>query len=85
MQINWKVRFQNRTWLTGFAAAVVAFVYQLLTMLGIAPAVTQSTVLEAINALLLVLAALGVIIDPTTEGVADSAQALTYETPKEKE
>ena len=31
-----------------------------------------------------ILALLGVVNDPTTEGVGDSRQALTYETPKGK-
>ena len=35
-----------------------------------------------INAVFAVLAILGVVNDPTTAGLSDSAQALTYLTPK---
>ena len=31
-----------------------------------------------------VLVILGIVVDPTTKGVADSAQALTYDVPKDK-
>lgn len=37
-----------------------------------------------INALFAVLVILGVVNDPTTDGVADSDQALTYKAPKKK-
>ena len=39
--------------------------------------------LDVINALFAVLALLGIVNDPTTKGVSDSAQALTYDKPKE--
>ena len=39
--------------------------------------------LDVVNALFAVLALLGVVADPTTKGVGDSAQALTYDKPKE--
>ena len=41
--------------------------------------------LAVVNALFAVLAILGVVNDPTTQGVADSKQALTYVTPKAEE
>lgn len=78
LNINWKIRFRNRVWLTSFAAAVVAFVYDMLTLLGAVPPVAQETVLQAISAILTLLAALGVVIDPTTPGAEDSARAMTY-------
>lgn len=40
MQINWKVRFQNKTFLAGMISLVVVFIYDLLQLLEIAPAVT---------------------------------------------
>ena len=39
--------------------------------------------LAVVNALFAVLAILGVVTDPTTSGIADSEQALTYTEPKE--
>ena len=37
MQINWKVRFQNKTFLTGLISLVVVFIYDLLQLLEIVP------------------------------------------------
>ena len=39
--------------------------------------------LAVVNALFAVLSILGVVTDPTTKGVSDSTQALSYEEPKE--
>ena len=83
MQINWKVRFQNKTFLTGLISLVVVFIYDLLQLLEIAPAVTQSAVMQVAEGILTILGMLGVIADPTTAGLSDSKQALTYTSPKQ--
>ena len=83
MNINWNVRFQNKTFLTGLISLVVVFVYDLLQLLGIAPVVTQSAVMQVAEGILTILDMLGVIADPTTAGLSDSRQALTYTSPKQ--
>lgn len=82
MKINWKVRFKNKTWLLSFIALVLTFAYNVLNMFDIVPMVTQQEIMDAVTAVLTILAAVGVIIDPTTEGISDSEKALTYEEPK---
>ena len=81
MTINWKVRFRNRVWLTGFLSAVVSFAFTLLELLDIAPALTEETLMQALQAVLLVLSGLGVLVDPTTQGIRDSPRALSYQEP----
>ena len=83
MNINWKIRFQNKTFLTGLISLVVVFIYDLLQLLEIAPAVTQSAVMQVAEGILTILGMLGVIADPTTAGLSDSKQALTYTSPKQ--
>ena len=83
MNINWKNRFQNKTFLTGLISLVVVFIYDLLQLLEIAPAVTQSAVMQVAEGILTILGMLGVIADPTTAGLSDSKQALTYTSPKQ--
>lgn len=83
MNINWKIRFQNKTFLTGLISLVVLFIYDLLQLLEIAPAVTQSAVMQVAEGILTILGMLGVIADPTTAGLSDSKQALTYTSPKQ--
>lgn len=82
MKINWIVRFKNKAWLLSFVAVVVAFIYNILGMFDVVPNVSQDMTIQAITAIVNVLVALGVIIDPTTAGVSDSEKALTYEEPK---
>ena len=83
MQINWKVRFQNKTFLAGLISLVVVFIYDLLQLLEIVPTVTQSAVMQVAEGILTILGMLGVIADPTTAGLSDSKQALTYTSPKQ--
>ena len=83
MTINWKVRFQNKVFLASMLALIVSFVYDILALLGIAPGVEESTIMALVDTVLKVLAAVGILADPTTAGVSDSTQAMTYLKPKE--
>lgn len=76
MKINWKVRLQNKTWLLSMAAAILAFIYQLLGLLGIVPAVSEDQVAQLVGLAVNILVAVGVVVDPTTEGIQDSEQAM---------
>jgi len=78
MKINWKVRLRNRVWLTTLLAAVCAFVFDILAMLDVVPAVTEDVVMQLISTVMTMLGMLGVVIDPTTEGAADSDRAMQY-------
>lgn len=80
-KINWKLRLKNKATLAALIAAAVAFIYQILGIVGVVPAVAQNDVLQAVGIALNLLAALGIITDPTTAGTGDSARALTYNTP----
>ena len=82
MNIHWRVRLQNKTFLTGLISLVVVFVYDLLQLLEIAPPVTQSAVMQVAEGILMILGMVGVIADPTTTGLSDSKQAMTYTSPK---
>ena len=52
MKINWKVRFQNKVWLGSFFSLIVGFVYSLLALFDVFPAVTQSLVVQLLNQVL---------------------------------
>lgn len=83
MKINWLVRFKNKTFLASFLALIIAFAYNMLSLFGVTPSVQQDALLSAVNAILTVLGMIGVIADPTTKGISDSTQAMTYDKPKE--
>ena len=48
MKINWKVRFKNKVWLGSFFSLVVGFIYSLLALFDVFPAVTQSLVVDGV-------------------------------------
>ena len=79
--INWKLRFQNKATLWSIICLTVSLVYRILDAAGVVPAFDQDFVLEIASALLTLLGLLGVIVDPTTDGVSDSKRAMTYEQP----
>nr|MBR4280291.1 phage holin [Clostridia bacterium] len=78
MKINWKVRLRNKTWLASALALVISFVYDLLAMLEVIPPLSEDWLLSLTQTLLTLLTALGVVIDPTTDGAGDSDRAMRY-------
>ena len=82
MKINLKVRIKNPVfWLT-IIPATITFVYVLLGCFGIVPAISQDEIINALTAIVTALTTLGVLVDPTTSGVGDSENALTYTSPR---
>ena len=79
--INWKLRLQNKTTLWGIISLVVSLIFRILDACGVIPPFSQDFVLEIAADILTLLGLLGVIVDPTTDGVADSKRAMTYEQP----
>ncbi len=85
MKINWKVRLLSIKFWLALVPAILLLAQAVAAPFGykwdFANLGTQLT--GVINAVFGVLAILGVVTDPTTAGVTDSAQALTYDKPKE--
>ena len=81
MKINWKVRFKNKIWLGSFLSLIVSFVYSMLGLFDVFPAVTRNNVVEILNQILTFLGLIGVLVDPTTTGLGDSERAMGYEEP----
>ena len=50
-------------------------------MFDVYPPFTQNTIMEIVSQFLTFLGLLGIIVDPTTEGIFDSERALGYEEP----
>ena len=81
MKINWKVRLRNKTWVASLLALVIAFIYNLLALLSVELPVTQEWVTGIVGTVITLLTGMGVLIDPTTPGVADSERAMNYTAP----
>ena len=81
MKINWKIRFKNKVWLGSFISLIIGFIYSMLALFDIFPAVTQNIILQLANQVLTFLGLIGVIVDPTTPGLEDSDRAMSYVEP----
>ena len=85
MKINWKVRLLNKTfWLT-IVPATLLIIQLVLAVFGITFNVDELSgkIIAVVDAVFALLVALGIVIDPTTKGISDSEQAMTYTKPKE--
>lgn len=84
MKINWKVRIRNKAFWLSIVPAILLMVQVVAALFGFALDLGDigNKLLAVINAVFAVLSILGVVTDPTTAGVSDSEQALTYEVPK---
>lgn len=87
MKINWKVRIKNKMFWLSVVPAVLLLVQALAAPFGYKFdfGVLNQQLAEIINATFVVLAILGVVVDPTTHGVNDSTNALNYDQPKKED
>lgn len=77
MNINLKLRLQHKS----FWVALVGLVVLLSQQLGVK--IFPDNIADITNTILAIGVLVGVINDPTTAGLGDSAQALEYTAPKE--
>ena len=82
--INWTVRFKNKTFWLAVIPAMLLLIQTVAAVFGYTLDLGElgDKLLAVVNAVFGVLVILGVVTDPTTSGVSDSAQAMTYNTPK---
>jgi phi LC3 family holin len=94
-KINWKVRFHNKVWVSGLVSQTLLLVQALLFGLEGLHAIDMDMekadawikfIVGFIDLGLAYLSYLGIVVDPTVEGVGDSARSLrrTEPLPEEK-
>ena len=85
--INWTVRLKSKTFWLAIVPAVLLLVQVVAAVFGYTIDLGDlgNRLVDVVNAAFAVLAILGIVTDPTTAGVGDSAQALTYTEPKRDE
>lgn len=83
--INWMVRIKNKNFWLAIIPAVLLLVQVVANVFGFTLDLGDlgNRLLEVVNALFAILAILGIVTDPTTAGIKDSKQAMTYIAPKE--
>lgn len=86
MNINWTVRIKNKTFWLALIPAVLLLIQVVAAVFGFTLDLGDlgDKLIAVVNALFAVLVILGIVTDPTTEGVGDSVQALTYTEPKKE-
>ena len=82
--INWKVRIKNKAFWLALIPAVLLVVQVFAALFGFDLATDALAVklLACANAVFALLTVLGIVADPTTDGIADSDLAMTYNKPK---
>ena len=81
--LNWKVRIKNKQFWIALIPALVLLVQAVAALFGYTlnlEGIAQK-LLVVVNTLFAVLAILGIVVDPTTEGVGDSKRAMSYDEP----
>lgn len=84
MKINWKVRFKHTPFLVALFALVMLLVQQVFSLFGIDTTIYNEQATDLFNTVLAILVLIGVVSDPTTEGVNDSRTALNYNKPRKQ-
>lgn len=82
--INWTVRLKNKAFWLALIPAVLLLAQAVAAVFGFALDFGElgDKLVAVVEALFLVLAILGIVTDPTTQGVADSTRALSYTKPE---
>lgn len=83
MNINWNVRLKNKAFWLALIPALALLAQQVLAVCGVTLDLTalQEQLLGIVGTVFTLLALLGVVNDPTTEGLQDSARAMGYTRP----
>ena len=84
--INWRIRIRNRNFWLAIIPAVLLLITQIGAIFGyqIDTALIGEQLAAVVSTVFLILTILGIVTDPTTEGISDSELAMTYSIPKPK-
>lgn len=83
MKINWTVRLKNKAFWVAIIPALLLVIQTVAALFGFTLDLGDlgNKLLAVVNAVFAVLVIVGVVTDPTTEGVSDSDRAMLYEEP----
>lgn len=83
--INWTVRLKNKAFWLALIPALLLLAQTVAALFGYTLELSAlgDKLLAVVNAVFALLAIVGIVTDPTTEGLGDSQQAMSYTKPKE--
>jgi phi LC3 family holin len=84
MNVNWLVRVKNKNFWIALIPAILVLVQVIFNVFGYTIDLGDlgNKLLAVVDAVFVILSILGIVVDPTTEGISDSIQALDYTEPK---
>lgn len=82
--INWKVRAKQKWFWLALIPAMIVLIQAVAAVFGYTLDLTAmgERLVAVIEAVFMVFGILGIVVDPTTEGIQDSKLAMTYQEPK---
>jgi len=89
-KINWKVRFKNKLWVSSFVSQTLLLIQAIILGLDSLHAIHINIealdawvkwLLGILNAILAYLTYMGIVQDPSVEGIGDSNRVLNREEP----
>lgn len=83
MKINWKVRIKNKVFWLAFIPAMLMLIKTVANVFGLELDlhIVETNLIGVVEAVFVLLGIVGIVTDPTTEGLSDSKRALTYDEP----
>ena len=86
MKINWVVRLKNKSFWLSIIPAILLLIQAVADVVGFQLDFgdISEKLITVVNAVFVVLSILGIVVDPTTDGIGDSTRALTYTTPNKE-
>lgn len=76
LKMNLKIRLKNKTFVVSMLTAIIAFIYQMLSLFEVVSPISQEQIIQFIMIFINILVGLGILVDPTTKGVGDSERVL---------
>ena len=83
MKINWKIRMQHKQFWVSLIALLVVLANQIAAIFTLDITIISEQLTGIFETILMILALMGIIIDPTTDGLNDSKRSLNYDRPNE--
>ena len=87
MKINWVVRLKNKSFWLSIIPAVLLLIQAVAAVVGFQLDFgdISDKLISVVNAVFVVLSILGIVNDPTTDGIiSDSTRAMTYTAPNKE-
>ena len=83
--VNWRVRVRNKSWWLKMIPATLLVIQVVANVFGYQPDFGDlgNKLAAVVNAVFGLIAIIGIIEDPTTEGIGDSPRARTYAYPSD--